>query len=157
VRFIQNGLSFIGFVPPDENDLVKRVIAVGGQTVECRTNTGLTVNGKRLDEPYLDFDTMNVEPTNPYAACLGSEFGPVTVPDGKVWVMGDNRTHSADSRAHCTSTPTDAQRGVLCTGDPEAGTVPIDNVIGKARFIAWPPARWGGVGSVNPQVNQQTQ
>jgi signal peptidase I len=157
VRFVQNGLSFIGFVPPDENDLVKRVIAVGGQTVECRANTGLTVNGKRLDEPYLDFATMNVELTNPYAACLGNEFGPVTVPDGKVWVMGDNRTHSADSRAHCTSTPTDAQRGLLCTGDPQAGTVPIDNVIGKARFIAWPPARWGGVGSVNPQVNPQTQ
>src|SRR4029077_15526305 len=40
VRWVQNALSFIGFVPPDENDLVKRVIAVGGQTVECRTDTG---------------------------------------------------------------------------------------------------------------------
>ncbi|WP_234809687.1 signal peptidase I [Mycolicibacterium tusciae] len=152
VRWVQNALSFIGFVPPDENDLVKRVIAVGGQTVECRTNTGLTVDGKRLDEPYLDYTTMNVAPSNPYAACLGNEFGPVTVPEDKVWVMGDNRTHSADSRAHCTNTPEDAQRGVLCTGDPEAGTVPIDNVIGKAQFIAWPPSRWGGVGSVNPQT-----
>jgi signal peptidase I len=35
-----------------------------------------------------------------------------------------------------------------------AGTIPVDNVIGKARFIAWPPGRWGGVGSVNPQAGQ---
>ena len=41
--------------------------------------------------------------------------------------------------------PADAQRGLLCTGDPMAGTVPVENVIGKARFIAWPPSRWGGV------------
>ena len=54
VRLMQNTLSFIGFVPPDENDLVKRIIAVGGQTVECRASTGLTVDGKRLDEPYLE-------------------------------------------------------------------------------------------------------
>lgn len=150
VRWVQNALSVIGFVPPDENDLVKRIIAVGGQTVECRAATGLTVDGKRLDEPYLDPDTMRADPA--VYPCLGNEFGPVTVPDGRVWVMGDNRTHSADSRAHCTNTPTDAQKGLLCTGDPMAGTVPVDNVIGKARFIAWPPSRWGGVGSVNPQT-----
>jgi signal peptidase I len=151
VRWVQNALSFVGFVPPDENDLVKRVIAVGGQTVQCRIDTGLTVDGKRLNEPYLNFKTMDVPPDNPYAACLGNEFGPVKVPDGRLWVMGDNRTHSADSRAHCANTA-DAQRGLLCTGDPTAGTVPADNVIGKARFIAWPPSRWGGVDSVDPQT-----
>lgn len=42
LRSVQNALSFVGFVPPDENDLVKRVIAVGGQTVQCRSDTGLT-------------------------------------------------------------------------------------------------------------------
>jgi signal peptidase I len=150
LRWVQNTLSFVGFVPPDENDLVKRVIAVGGQTVECRATTGLTVDGKRLDEPYLDPQTMNADPA--IYPCLGNEFGPVSVPTDRLWVMGDNRTHSADSRAHCTSQPIDAQRGLLCTGDPMAGTVPVDNVIGKARFIAWPPGRWGGVGSVNPQT-----
>lgn len=143
LRWVQNGLSFIGFVPPDENDLVKRVIAVGGQTVQCRSDTGLTVNGKPLREPYLDPATMMADPA--VYPCLGSEFGPVTVPPGRLWVMGDNRTHSADSRAHCP---------MLCTGDPMAGTVPISNVIGKARFIVWPPSRWGVVRSVNPQQGQ---
>jgi signal peptidase I len=151
IRWVQNALSFIGFVPPDENDLVKRVIAVGGQTVECRNSTGLTVNGVRLKEPYLDPATMNADPS--VYPCLGPEFGPVHVPQDRLWVMGDNRTHSADSRAHCTSTPTDAMNGLLCTGDPMAGTVPVGNVIGKARFIVWPPSRWGGVRSVNPQQN----
>jgi signal peptidase I len=140
LRWLQNTLSFIGFVPPDENDLVKRVIAVGGQTVQCRADTGLTVNGKPLKEPYLDPNTMMADPS--VYPCLGSEFGPVTVPPGRLWVMGDNRTHSADSRAHCP---------MLCTGDPTAGTVPVANVIGKARFIVWPPSRWGGVGSSDPQ------
>ncbi|WP_431239558.1 signal peptidase I [Mycolicibacterium aichiense] len=149
VRYIENALSVVGFVPPDENDLVKRVIATGGQTVQCRADTGLTVDGKPLTEPYLNAQTMMADPA--VYPCLGNEFGPVKVPDGRLWVMGDNRTHSADSRAHCTSTPADAQKGILCTGDPMAGTVPVSNVIGKARFIAWPPSRWGGVSSFDPQ------
>ncbi len=149
VRGVQNVLSFVGFVPPDENDLVKRVIAVGGQTVQCRADAGLTVDGKRLSEPYLDPATMMADPA--VYSCLGGDFGPVTVPQGRLWVMGDNRTHSADSRAHCANTPEGVQNHVLCTGDPMMGTVPLSNVIGKARFIAWPPTRWGGVGSVNPQ------
>jgi signal peptidase I len=151
IRWMQNALSFVGFVPPDENDLVKRVIAVGGQTVQCRTTTGLTVDGKKLHEPYLDDKTLNIEPTDPDAVCLGNEFGPVKVPDGRLWVMGDNRTHSADSRFHCTNEATAVQDGVWCTGDAMTGTVPVKNVIGKARFIAWPPGRWGGVITINPQ------
>ncbi len=150
VRWVQNALSFIGFVPPDQNDLVKRIIATGGQTVQCRADTGLTVDGNKLEEPYLDPATMMADPA--VYPCLGNEFGPVTVPEDRVWVMGDNRTHSADSRAHCTNVPEDAQRGLLCTGDPMAGTIPVDNVIGKARFIAWPPGRWGGISSFNPQT-----
>jgi signal peptidase I len=150
VRWVQNTLSFIGFVPPDENDLVKRVIAVGGQTVQCRADTGLTVDNTRLNEPYLDAATMMADPIA--YPCLGPEFGPVTVPQERLWVMGDNRTHSADSRAHCANTPAGMAKGVVCTGDDAgAGTVPLDNVIGKARFIAWPPSRWAMVRSVDPQ------
>lgn len=149
IRYVQNALSFIGFVPPDENDLVKRVIAVGGQTVECRNSTGLTVDGVKLDEPYLNPEVMGAD-TSVYP-CLGPEFGPVTVPEDRLWVMGDNRTHSSDSRAHCGDTPEGRQQNIKCTGDPEAGTVPVENVIGIARFIAWPPSRWGGVDAINPQ------
>ena len=126
-------LSVLGFVPPDENDLVKRVIAVGGQTVQCRADTGLTVDGKPLTEPYLNATTMGADPE--VYPCLGPEFGPVTVPQGRLWVMGDNRTHSADSRAHCTSIPADALKGILCTGDPMAGTIPVDNVMGKVSSV----------------------
>ncbi|KAA8964258.1 signal peptidase I [Mycobacterium sp.] len=152
VRYLQNALALVGFVPPDENDLVKRVIAVGGQTVQCRNDTGLTVDGKRLREPYLNPKTMMADPS--VYPCLGPEFGPVRVPPGRLWVMGDNRTHSADSRAHCTSVPAEALKGILCTGDPKSGTVPVGNVIGKARLILWPPSRWGLVRSINPQQNQ---
>ena len=140
VRWLQNALSFIGFVPPDENDLVKRVIAVGGQTVQCRSNTGLTVNGARLKEPYLDPATMNADPS--VYPCLGPEFGPVTVPHERLWVMGDNRTHSADSRAHCTSTPTDAITATIvrdqcndnCKPNIQAhANIAVNNKIGRAH------------------------
>ena len=116
VRWLQNALSVLGFVPPDESQLVKRIIATGGQTVECRVNSGLTVNGEPVSEPYLDPKTLGVDPSvNP---CLGSEFGPVKVPRDRLWVMDDNRTHAEDSRAHCTSLPADLKREILCTGDP---------------------------------------
>jgi signal peptidase I len=133
VRWLQNALFVVGFVPPDQNNLIKRIIAVGGQTVQCRANTGLTVNGEPVSEPYLDAKTLGVDPS--IHRCLGPEFGPVKVPRNRLWVMGDNRTHATDSRAHCSSLPADLKRGIACTGDPMSGTIPVENVIGKAlRF-----------------------
>ena len=67
-------------------------------------------------------------------------FGPVTVPKGRLWVMGDHRNDSADSRYHCGPSP---QPRVI----PTTSTVPIDDVIGKAFVIAWPLSRWRTLGT----------
>jgi len=115
--------------PSADYDLVKRVIAVGGQTVQCREDTGLTLDGKTLAEPYLDEKVMGPA----IDRCWGFQFGPVTVPEGRLWVMGDNRTHSADSRAHCTWPPTDD--GIQCTSDATKATIPVANAVGRVSYI----------------------
>jgi signal peptidase I len=110
---IHNALEFIGVAPSStESDLIKRVIAVGGDTVESR-NGKVYVNDTLLDEPY-------VFPGN--RASEGN-FS-VTVPAGKLWMMGDHRAASADSRAH--------------QDDPGQGFVPESDVVGRAFVIVWP-------------------
>ena len=136
VRGLQEVGSFVGLVAPDENDLVKRIIATGGQSVQCLPDDpGVMVDGQVLDEPYL------MAPPSPLPGadtpCQGRNFGPITVPEGNVWVMGDNRTDSADSRYHI--------------GDELQGTVPEANIIGKARWIVLPFSRMGSISSVDPQ------
>ncbi len=131
IRTVENLGALIGLVAPDENDLVKRVIATGGQTVECCDAHGRTkVDGIPLDEPYVatDFGFAFRDRTCTTEVRSGRCFGPVTVPEGSLWMMGDNRNHSADSRAHIA--------------DELNGTVPIDHVIGKVRLIVLPMARW---------------
>jgi signal peptidase I len=110
----------IGVAPPSEDDYVKRVIATAGQTVQCCDDQGrVTVDGKPLDEPYIYQNSpVGVGPPT------GRDFGPVTVPEGRLWVMGDHRSGSADSRAHLT--------------DKYSGTIAVDDVIGKAQLIVWP-------------------
>lgn len=115
----------IGVAQPNEKDFVKRVIAVGGQTVRCCDSNGkITVDGQPLDEPYVFLTKPDGAP---------QPFGPVTVPKGRLWVMGDHRDGSADSRAHIM--------------DGHSGTIPVDNVIGKAFVIVWPPSRWDTLGT----------
>ncbi|HEX5496668.1 MAG TPA: signal peptidase I [Mycobacteriales bacterium] len=115
----------IGVSQPDEKDFVKRVIAVGGQTVACCDPRGrVTVNGVPLNEPYIFRSNPDSQP---------QEFGPVTVPAGRLWMMGDHRDGSADSRAHID--------------DGTSGTVPVSDVIGKAFVIVWPPSRWNTLGT----------
>ncbi|MFN3538597.1 signal peptidase I [Rhodococcus sp. SBT000017] len=140
-KALQDAGSWVGLVAPDENDLVKRVIATGGQTVQCCDAEGrVEVDGQPLDEPYVVMDfpfvenTLTCETTPQSGRC----FVPVTVPTGNLWVMGDNRSGSADSRAH--------------RKDELGGTVPVGDVIGKARLIVLPPSRWGTIES--PSIRQ---
>ncbi|WP_124289525.1 signal peptidase I [Streptomyces sp. ADI91-18] len=116
----QQILSKIGLMPSaDEKDLIKRTIAIGGDTVECKKGGPVVVNGKELDEPYI-------YPGN--TACDDAPFGPITVPKGKIWVMGDHRQNSQDSRYHMQ--------------DKNQGFVPVDKVVGRAVVVAWPLTRW---------------
>ncbi|BAJ33224.1 MULTISPECIES: signal peptidase I [Kitasatospora] len=118
---LQSLLSHLGLMPAaDEKDLIKRVIGVGGDTVECNAGQPLKVNGTALDEPYL----------YPGATpCDDNPVGTVKVPAGFVWVMGDHRNDSRDSRYQQLH-------------NPAGGFVPVDDVIGRARVLVWPAGRW---------------
>ncbi|MFJ1868455.1 signal peptidase I [Streptomyces sp. NPDC088097] len=119
-NFAQQILSKIGLMPSaDEKDLIKRTIAIGGDTVECKKGGPVVVNGKALDEPYIF-------PGN--TPCDDAPFGPITVPKGKIWVMGDHRQNSQDSRYHMQ--------------DSTQGFVPVKDVVGRAFVVAWPVTRW---------------
>lgn len=114
-KIIKDALVFVGVIPdPAKQYLIKRVIGVGGDRVVCCNPDGkIEVNGTAINEPY-------VYPGN---APSESEFD-VSVPQGFVWVMGDHRGASADSRFH--------------TDDPNNGMVPLDKVTGRALFVIWP-------------------
>ncbi|MFD3762349.1 signal peptidase I [Streptomyces sp. NPDC058622] len=116
----QHVLITIGLMPSaNERVLVKRTIAIGGDTVQCKKGGPVVVNGEELYEPYIrPGDT----------ACDDAPFGPLTVPEGTIWVMGDHRQNSRDSRYHADG--------------HTRGFVPVDDVVGRAVVIAWPVGRW---------------
>jgi signal peptidase I len=114
---------------PGQTDYIKRVIGIPGDHVVCCNSQGnITVNGVPLHESsYLI----------PGAKPSQGKFN-IVVPPGRVWVMGDNRPESADSRLHdCAYTFTPAK----CVSYDRGGTVPEDRVIGRAFMIVWPPSR----------------
>ncbi|MEU9391480.1 signal peptidase I [Streptomyces sp. NPDC048324] len=120
VKQIKEGLTFIGLLPSaNDKDLIKRVIGVGGDHVKCCDVQGrVTVNGVPLTEgDYL----------YPGNAPSTQQFD-ITVPQGRLWVMGDHRGNSADSRAHMNTA--------------YGGTVSVDSVVGRAKVIAWPLGHW---------------
>ena len=114
VGAVRDVLVFVGLAPAvGEEDLIKRVIGVGGDVVGCCDDGRLTVNGVPLDEPYVF----------PGDSASDADFEE-TVPQGKIWVMGDHRSVSEDSRAH--------------RQQPGQGFVPVSDVIGRAFTIVWP-------------------
>jgi signal peptidase I len=119
VKQVKQVLTFIGLLPSDdEQDLIKRVVAVGGDTVKCCGADGrITVNGVPLNEPYLK--PGNVPSTLKFE---------VLVPVGRIFVMGDHRSNSADSRFHLD--------------EKDRGTVSEEEVVGRAVVIAWPIGHW---------------
>jgi len=96
------------------DDLIKRVIALEGETIRIE-NCTVFINGEQLDEPYLADDVRA-------GRCGATSMAPLTVPDGDVFVMGDNRPESSDSRAF--------------------GPIDMDKIRGRAFVVLWPAGNW---------------
>jgi len=116
---VQKGLEQVGLFPSGGH-LIKRVIGVGGDHVVCCSKGKLTVNGIEIEEPYLA-DATSTEET-PFD---------VKVPEGRLWVMGDNRGNSSASPQHM--------------GDPGGGFIKESSVVGEAWLRLWPIGRAGFV------------
>jgi signal peptidase I len=121
----------LALTPPSKDTFIKRVIAVGGQTIACCDDKNrVVVDGRPLEEHYIYYMPEAGPPRQ-------SEFGPIQIPPGQLWVMGDNRNDSADSRSL-----------------DHFGPIPSASVIGKAQLVILPPSRLQHIPDYNPQVSQ---
>jgi signal peptidase I len=118
--------GLVGVGQPSEKDFIKRIIGLPGDVVSCCDAQGrVMVNGQPLDEPYVTENSpLGEDPVQ--SRCGPRKFGPITVAPGNMWVMGDHRLVSQDSRCQ--------------------GQVPIKNIIGKAFVIVWPQDHWSTLG-----------
>lgn len=126
IEAVDWALTFVGISTTDAQDhLVKRVIGMPGDHVVCCNALGqITVNGSPINElGYLNLPEGDTAASN-------AEFD-VTVPEDRIWVMGDNRDRSQDSRAHQDL--------------PGGGFVPLENVVGRAFLTTWPLDRFGPI------------
>lgn len=109
VRLLRGFFETVGLTQPSTEDFIKRVVGLPGETVEGRDGR-LYIDAQPLEEPYLEGLSFG-------------DFAPTTVPDDHLWVMGDNRAHSSDSRVF--------------------GAIPEDSVVGRAMARVWPFDRLG--------------
>jgi signal peptidase I len=117
--------DLVGISQPGEKDFIKRVIGVPGDRVSCCDVKGrVYVNGVAIDEGFVTKDA-NLDAAKTPGRCGPRAFDEVTVEPGMIFVMGDHRLVSQDSRCQ--------------------GQVPIENVVGRAFYIVWPASRWGGL------------
>ena len=115
---VRNGLILTGLLPKNSgHHLIKRVIGVAGDHITADGTSALSVNGVPLDETYVR-----------QGSAPSSVPFDVVVPEGCVWVMGDNRSNSSDSRFH--------------QDDPHGGAVPVTDVVGVATNVVWPVGHW---------------
>ena len=122
---IREGLVIVGVIPnPAKQYLVKRVIGVAGDNVVAKDQV-LTINGKPTNEPYIFAGNTPSD----------TDFN-ITVPEGKVWVMGDHRGASGDSRVH--------------QDDVNTGMVPVEKITGRVIATNWPLSRIGFISSQDP-------
>ncbi|MTH52723.1 signal peptidase I [Bacillus mangrovi] len=110
--------EIVVFHASEGEDYIKRIIGLPGDTVEYRRDQ-LYINGKAIDEPFLeDYKKQLIDPPLTENFTLSEAAGRKKVPEGHVFVMGDNRRISKDSR--------------------HIGTVPVSDIMGEANFVYWP-------------------
>ncbi len=107
-RIVADVLETVGLREPGDGELIKRVVGLPGETISAQGGR-VVIDGRSLEEPYLPEGASTVD------------FGPVDIPAGRVFVMGDNRGNSADSRV--------------------IGAIEVDSIVGRAIARIWPPNR----------------